>query len=121
MAYRIFQISSLIYVGVLLALYLHWEPHSTENLRHINDRTAGLLSELVKTKYFKLIRLNLNSECPLPIMNKLCKSKSCAVCRCDEKDIPAMWMKTDKVISAEPGLDVWSRERDESVSWVWHV
>ena len=30
-------------------------------------------------------------------MNKLCRSKSCAVCRCDEKDIPQNWMRTDKV------------------------
>lgn len=54
-------------------------------------------------------------------MNKLCKSRSCSVCRCDEKDIPQNWIKTDKVQSTEEGKDVWQHEREISEKWVWHV
>lgn len=55
-------------------------------------------------------------------MNKLCKSKSCSVCRCDEKDIPQNWITTDKVKSTQTGKDVWAKERDPtSDKWVWHV
>ena len=32
-----------------------------------------------------------------------------------------MWMKTDKVKSAESEMDVWSKERPDSIDWVWHV
>ena len=60
-------------------------------------------------------------------MNKLCRSKSCAVCRCDEKDIPQNWMRTDKVDESkfqQQYTEVWSNERDNislNKKWVWHV
>ena len=55
-------------------------------------------------------------------MNKICKSKSCSVCRCDEKDIPQNWIKTDRVPKSTHGsMDVWSQERPTSQNWVWHV
>lgn len=54
-------------------------------------------------------------------MNELCRSKSCSVCRCDEKDIPQMWIKTDKVKSTNRNLDVWSQERPDTNDWLWHV
>lgn len=68
------------------------------------------------------MRINVNSNCPLPYMQKLCKSKSCSVCRCNEKDIPQDWIKTDKVESTEKDMDVWSKERDDTPGkWIWHV
>jgi hypothetical protein len=55
-------------------------------------------------------------------MNKLCKSKSCSVCRCDEKDIPQNWIITDKVQSTDKDKDIWAQERDETPDkWIWHV
>jgi ERO1-like protein alpha len=51
-------------------------------------KTAQLLEKLVKTKYFRIIRLNIEEECSLGMMQKLCKSQSCTVCRCNEEDIP---------------------------------
>lgn len=121
MANRTFQTALFIYLAVIIALYATSDSPQANKLRTINDRTAVLLSELVQTKYFRILRLNLNSECPLPIMNELCRSKSCSVCRCDEKDIPQMWIKTDKVKSTNPDLDVWSQERPDTNDWLWHV
>ena len=49
------------------------------------------------------------------VMNRICKSNSCTVCRCDEKDIPSAWRKTDRVVSfsnKKGGLDVWARQRE---------
>ena len=57
-------------------------------MEKMNQSTAPILEELVQTKYFRLIRLNINQECPLGIFKKLCKSSSCSVCRCTDKDIP---------------------------------
>lgn len=57
-------------------------------MEKMNRSTAPILEELVQTKYFRLIRLNINQECPLGIFKKLCKSSSCSVCRCTDKDIP---------------------------------
>ena len=55
-------------------------------------------------------------------MNKLCRSQSCAVCRCDDKDIPQNWKKTDKVKRTKKKIDVWEQERSENEKvWVWHV
>ena len=48
-------------------------------------------------------------------MNKLCRSQSCAVCRCDDKDIPQKWKKTDKVKIREKKIDVWEDERFENI------
>lgn len=87
---RTFQILTLtLFIG-LVALILRLPPSidSISNkkvslLRDFNNKTMNNLYELVKTKYFRLLRINVNSECPLPYMQKLCKSKSCSVCRCD--------------------------------------
>jgi hypothetical protein len=90
-------------------------------LRDLNNKTSDILYKLVQTKYFRLLRRNLNSKCPLPYMHKLCKSKSCEVCRCDEKDIPQNWVTTDKVKSTQ-GASTWADERDDDAGkWVWHV
>lgn len=109
------RVSILIYFGILVALLIE-APNFAHNqskedikaLKALNNKTASTLQELVKQKYFRIIRLNLNSECPLPYMNKICKSKSCAVCRCDERDIPQSWSSTDKVLSQSQDKDVWS-------------
>lgn len=59
------------------------ESSNHKKIESLNYKTTAILNQLVKTKYFRILRLNINSKCPLPYMNKLCRSKSCAVCRCD--------------------------------------
>jgi ERO1-like protein alpha len=55
-------------------------------------------------------------------MNKICKSKSCSVCRCDEKDIPFFWSSTDPATRATNNKNLWGIERQLTESeWVWHV
>jgi hypothetical protein len=71
-----------------------------------------------------MIRVNLNRECELWVRNKICKSKSCTVCRCDEKDIPTNWIKTDKVQDGLGGKDFWETQRNSTLkemNWIWHV
>jgi hypothetical protein len=75
-----------LYIAVLvvLALYIYSNPIERKpTLYEINRETHELLHQLIKTKYFRMIRVNLNRECELWVRNKICKSKSCTVCRCD--------------------------------------
>ena len=87
----------------------------------MTQSAAPLLEQLIQTKYFRIIRLNINQQCPLGIRNLICKSNSCTVCRCDERDIPLEWSNTDRVLSHSQGRDLWSDERGGEVGWVWHV
>lgn len=60
-------------------------------LKCLNRRTATLLEQLVQTKYFRIVRMNINEECQLGVMRRICQSRSCTVCRCDSSDIPSHW------------------------------
>lgn len=62
---------------------IHSQLILTDPMQHMNLAAAPLLEDLVQTKYFRIIRLNINQQCPLGILNKICKSNSCSVCRCD--------------------------------------
>jgi hypothetical protein len=43
----------------------------------------------------------------------MCKSGSCTVCRCDEKDIPQEWSKTDLIeFKHSKNVEQWSAERN---------
>lgn len=95
-------------LGYLIGVHFITKPPE-DQLEKFNSATTALMERLVSKKYFRLIRLNLNSECPLKFINKICKSKSCSVCRCDSKDIPSFWSKTDRVLSSNPNehVDLW--------------
>lgn len=70
-------------------------PFSRQDpLREMHERTAPVLEKLVQTKYFRIIRLNINEECQLGVMRRICQSKSCTVCRCNDADIPEFWTNT---------------------------
>jgi ERO1-like protein alpha len=79
----------------------------------INRNTFETLQSLVKTKFFRIIRINIENECPFWAREKMCKSGSCTVCRCDEKDIPQEWSKTDLIeFKHSKNVEQWSAERN---------
>jgi ERO1-like protein alpha len=91
-------------------------------LEQMNSRTAEVLARLVQTKYFRIIRLNINEDCSLGIMKRICRSSSCTVCRCEDSDIPALWTTTEKVVTHSHDRDLWAYERSNGKGgWVWHV
>ena len=82
----IMWLAALYAIGYWLLLTL---PHfKIDPMWTLNEHTVELMDQLVQTKYFRIIRLNLNQECPIDTFNKICKSKSCTICRCNEDDIP---------------------------------
>ena len=106
------------------ALLLTLSRFSIDPMRVLNEQTVKVMERLVQTKYFRIIRLNLNQQCPFDTMAKMCKRKSCAVCRCSDDDIPSFWASTDRVRShVEEGRELWGPERGGggAVGWVWHV
>ena len=70
-----------------------------DHMRVLNERSVAVMDQLVQTKYFRIIRLNINQKCPIDFFTKMCKSKSCSVCRCSDDDIPEFWSSTDRVRS----------------------
>mmetsp|Transcript_11332 Transcript_11332/g.42475 ORF Transcript_11332/g.42475 Transcript_11332/m.42475 type:complete len:480 (-) Transcript_11332:93-1532(-) len=61
------------------------------------DYFFPVLNDLVKTKFFKIFKVNLASECPFWAMEKVCKSEGgCSVCKCDADDVPLSWQITKK-------------------------
>jgi ERO1-like protein alpha len=97
------------------------KPPEVDHLRQLHAATADKLHELVQTKFFRIIRLNLQQECPLSFTRRICKSTSCHVCRCDEKDIPSIWMHLDRASSRGHGVEEWAPQRQSGEEWIWHV
>ena len=106
--------------GLYLLEYMPWAQQ--DQLLTFNQKTAPILEQLVQTKYFRIIRLNINENCEFGLMKRVCKSQSCTVCRCDDKEIPDLWTSTEKVKSHTHHQDLWANERSSQMKgWVWHV
>lgn len=102
---------------------LHQLPAANEDpLKCLNNRSAPLLEKLVQTKFFRIVRMNINDDCQLGVMRRICQSRSCTVCRCESGLIPEHWESTEKVHTHVEHQDMWENERLQSQSgWVWHV
>jgi hypothetical protein len=107
----IVTVASLILYCLAYFLIGIVKPPSQDHLQALQSDTSARLQELVQTKFFRIIRLNLNQQCPLAFTGRLCRSSSCRVCRCDEKEIPLIWSDLDKVASRGQGVEEWSRQR----------
>lgn len=121
-------VATLILYSLAYFLIGVFKPPSQDHLQALQTDTASRLQELVQTKFFRIIRLNLNQQCPLAFTGRLCRSSSCRVCRCDEKEIPLIWSDLDRVASRGQGVEEWSRQRAGGVGgvdlgdeWLWHV
>ncbi|EGR33880.1 hypothetical protein IMG5_033320, partial [Ichthyophthirius multifiliis] len=51
----------------------------------------------IHTKFFRTFKVNIESECKFFTIEGHCKSQGCAVCQCDDNNIPIPWKKTDLV------------------------
>ena len=56
------------------------------------NHVAPIVSDLVKTPYFRYFKVATDVECPFWVMNRMCKSGGgCHVCRCDDNEVPLPW------------------------------
>jgi ERO1-like protein alpha len=103
----------------------------TRTVDSANDRELHqLLQALRRTFFFKIFKVNLYSECPFWKDGMHCTRRSCAVCECEENEIPEPWRmeKTDLVDRTmhsqfrrwdEPNEDVWIvQDSSEHMSFI---
>ncbi|PVV04652.1 hypothetical protein BB560_000836 [Smittium megazygosporum] len=66
-----------------------------EYVEHINSKISSVLSELLQTKFFRSIKINLDKECTFWTADDKCFDDSCVVKEIDTSTIPDSW-KTKK-------------------------
>jgi len=73
---------------------------------------APILNDLVNTTFFKYFLVNLEKPCPFWHEEGFCVMKDCAVCVCDENEVPSSWMsygmaqiKHERLITESYGND----------------
>jgi len=77
-----------------------------ENSRELRP----LLDQLVKQRFFKYFKLGLYDSCPFWASNFFCETGGCAVCECNEDEIPSVWkqQRTDLVdVKTPPNFVSW--------------
>ena len=62
-----------------------------ESLKELNGSISPVLSQLKETPFFRTYKINLERECPFWAQQRLCNNNKCAVCECDEKEVPDFW------------------------------
>ena len=62
-----------------------------ENLRELNAAITPILNSLKETPYFRTYKINLERECPFWAQQRLCNNQQCAVCECEDRDVPEFW------------------------------
>ena len=55
-----------------------------------------IVNSLVKTKFFSFFKVNLWKPCPFWRADGYCTLEQCAVCECDEKEVPKPWRQDDQ-------------------------
>mmetsp|Transcript_10632 Transcript_10632/g.14563 ORF Transcript_10632/g.14563 Transcript_10632/m.14563 type:complete len:489 (+) Transcript_10632:32-1498(+) len=70
-----------------------------------NNDLNPLLNTIVSKRFFQYFKLDLFSECPFWVTDLVCGSGGCAVCECDEDEVPQFWERekpTDLVERLKP-------------------
>ncbi|MES1920360.1 Endoplasmic Reticulum [Bonamia ostreae] len=57
----------------------------------VNRHVHGILSELKKTLFFRIFKVALDEKCLFWNAQKFCVKPSCAVCPCEDGDVPQKW------------------------------
>jgi len=66
-----------------------------QDVNAANRKIYDILCKLTSKTFFKIFKVDLDSECPFWAMKKMCSGKGgCNVCECDEKEIPIAWKQT---------------------------
>ena len=62
-----------------------------ENLRELNSAITPILNSLKETPYFRTYKINLERECPFWAQQRLCNNQQCAICECEDSEVPQFW------------------------------
>lgn len=50
-----------------------------------------LLTEIVKTPFFRYFKVNLWCDCSFWPDDSMCMLRDCAVCECEDHEVPQVW------------------------------
>ncbi|GBF89565.1 hypothetical protein Rsub_02283 [Raphidocelis subcapitata] len=71
------------------------------NERHVHP----VVSELVKTAFFRYFKVNIYCDCPLWPDDSMCSLRACSVCECEEGEVPKPWLAAERGFRAPAGGD----------------
>jgi ERO1-like protein alpha len=67
------------------------------DVQRLNEQhVAPLVSQLVKTAFFRYFKVNIACDCPLWPDDSMCALKACSVCQCGDDEVPAPWLAAEK-------------------------
>lgn len=76
------------------------------DVQRLNEQhVAPLVSQLVKTAFFRYFKVNIACDCPLWPDDSMCALKACSVCQCGDDEVPAPWLAAEKRPAAKAVAD----------------
>ena len=70
----------------------NYESVNVATTRHFHP----ILQKLSSLTFFRYFKVNLNRECPYWKEEGMCASRECAVCLCEDDEIPSVWKSQDE-------------------------
>lgn len=67
-----------------------------KDLEIINQKLNPLLDGIRRSTFFRIFKVNLDSECNFWTQNMICNFSTCSICQCNEEEVPLPW-KQDSV------------------------
>lgn len=91
---------------------------SVSDTQHVNDNyIARALDVLVKRKFFRFFKVNLDKDCPFWAVEKTCGTNGgCDICHCNADEIPVSWRQTASDAVTRGGVEHW--KDDDGDMWL---
>lgn len=71
-----------------------------------NQKMHEILNSIRSKTFFKYFKVKLDEECPFWAQNYFCELASCAVCECEDSEVPLAWRTNDSKIEGNSTLDL---------------
>ena len=69
---------------------------SASDIEIRNYGIQDFIHRILDHPFFRIVQVNLSSECEFWTITSQCKNEGCQICECDEDDIPKAWKEEDK-------------------------
>jgi ERO1-like protein alpha len=77
-----------------------------DGLEIANERMYEILADLRTRTFFRYFKVKLDEDCPFWAQNYFCELASCAVCECEDNEVPPAWRNTELRKEANSTLDL---------------
>lgn len=66
------------------------------DLEKINQKINPILDNIRRSTFFRIFKVNFDSECNFWTQNMICNFSTCSICQCNEEEVPLPW-KQDSI------------------------